>query len=48
MWVADATYIAAIVAVIIDAITEEAISYVEIVALLFILSVVMLIQTGRK
>ena len=45
---AGATYIAPIVAVIIGAIIGEAITYVEIVALLLILSGVLLIQTGRK
>ena len=45
---AGATYIAPIVAVIIGAIIGEAITYVEIVALLLILSGVLLIQTGRE
>ncbi|MEN2751100.1 DMT family transporter [Psychrobacter sp. FBL11] len=45
---AGATYIAPIVAVIIGAIIGEAITYVEIIALLLILSGVLLIQTGRK
>lgn len=45
---AGATYIAPIIAVIIGAIIGEAITYVEIVALLLILSGVLLIQTGRK
>lgn len=45
---AGATYIAPIVAVVIGAIIGEAITYIEMVALLFILSGVLLIQTGRK
>ncbi|MGM8909658.1 DMT family transporter [Psychrobacter sp. 1U1] len=45
---AGATYIAPIVAVIIGAIIGEAITYVEIIALLLILGGVLLIQTGRK
>ncbi|MBF2719850.1 DMT family transporter [Psychrobacter sp. NG254] len=45
---AGATYIAPIIAVIIGAIIGEAITYVEIVALLLILNGVLLIQTGRK
>jgi len=45
---AGATYIAPIVAVVIGAIIGEAITYVEIIALLLILSGVLLIQTGRK
>ena len=45
---AGATYIAPIVAVIIGAIIGEAITYVEIIALLLILSGVLLIQIGRK
>lgn len=45
---AGATYIAPIVAVIIGAIIGEAITYVEIIALLLILSGVLLIQTGRN
>jgi len=45
---AGATYIAPIVAVIIGAIIGEAITYVEIIALLLILCGVLLIQTGRK
>lgn len=45
---AGATYIAPIVAVVIGAIIGEAITHVEIVALLLILSGVLLIQTGRK
>ncbi|MBO1530171.1 DMT family transporter [Psychrobacter sp. F1192] len=45
---AGATYIAPIVAVVIGAIIGEAITYVEIIALLLILGGVLLIQTGRK
>lgn len=45
---AGATYIAPIVAVMIGAIIGEAITYVEIIALLLILSGVLLIQIGRK
>ncbi len=45
---AGATYIAPIVAVIIGAIIGEAITYVEIIALLLILYGVLLIQTGRN
>lgn len=45
---AGATYIAPIVAVVIGAIIGEAITYLEIVALLLILGGVLLIQTGRK
>lgn len=45
---AGATYIAPIVAVMIGAIIGEAITYVEIIALLLILSGVLLIQIARK
>lgn len=45
---AGATYIAPIVAVVIGAIIGEAITYLEIVALLLILGGVLLIQIGRK